>query len=119
VSDEHVVSRWLERRLGQPVANLGVAGYGTAQELIVLKTEAMLLEPQVVIWFFFEGNDLYNDEEFENALIAMREKRVRVWTSRHGPGRGPRLDSVAAPGPLRGLLPDRKAALSQPHQPSA
>lgn len=84
VSDEHVVSRWLELRLGQPVANLGVAGYGTAQELIVLKTDAMPLEPKVIIWFFFEGNDLYNDEEFENALVATREVRARAWTSQHG-----------------------------------
>lgn len=84
VSDEHVVSRSLQVRLSQPVANLGVAGYGTAQELIVLKTDAMPLEPKVVIWFFFEGNDLYNDEEFEHALVAQREVRAGAWTSQHG-----------------------------------
>jgi GDSL-like Lipase/Acylhydrolase family len=84
VSDDQIVSRLLQDRLGQPVANLGVAGYGTAQELVVLKLDAMLLEPRVVIWFFFEGNDLYNDQEFENTLLAPREVRASAWTERRG-----------------------------------
>ena len=32
VSDDQIVSRLLQARLRQPVANLGVAGYGTAQD---------------------------------------------------------------------------------------
>jgi hypothetical protein len=84
VSDDQIVSRLLQARVGQPVANLGVAGYGTAQELVVLKLDAMPLEPRVVIWFFFEGNDLYNDEEFENALLVRREARASAWTEGHG-----------------------------------
>jgi hypothetical protein len=83
VSDDQIVSRLLRARVGQPVANLGVAGYGTAQELVVLKLDAMPLEPRVVIWFFFEGNDLYNDEEFENALLVRREVRASAWTERY------------------------------------
>ena len=75
VSDDQVVSRFLQDRLGRPVANLGVAGYGTAQELVVLKRDAMPLAPRVVIWFFFEGNDLYNDQDFENAMLAARDAR--------------------------------------------
>lgn len=84
VSDEQVVSRLLEARLRRPVANLGVAGYGAAQELLVLKLDALPLEPRAVIWFFFEGNDLYNDHEFENALLAPREVRATALTARHG-----------------------------------
>jgi hypothetical protein len=84
VSDDQIVSRLLQARLRQPVANLGVAGYGTAQELVVLKLDAMPLEPSVVIWFFFEGNDLYNDHEFENTLLAPRDVRAAAWTGRHG-----------------------------------
>ena len=61
VSDDQTISRFLQDRLGRAVANLGVAGYGTAQELIVLKQDGMRLKPRIVIWFFFEGNDLYND----------------------------------------------------------
>jgi hypothetical protein len=83
VSDDQVVSRRLEARLGRPVANLAVAGYGTAQELIVLERDALPLAPRVVIWFFYEGNDLYNDHEFENVLLAPRSVRATAWTSQH------------------------------------
>ena len=84
VSDDQVVSSLLRARLGQPVANLGVAGYGTAQELLVLKRDAVPLAPRIVIWFFFEGNDLYNDQEFENAMRAPSSERATSWTERHG-----------------------------------
>jgi hypothetical protein len=84
VSDDQIVSRVLEARVGRPVANLGVAGYGTAQELVVLQGDARRLGPNLVIWFFFEGNDLYNDHEFENVLLAPREVRATAWTTQHG-----------------------------------
>jgi hypothetical protein len=84
VSDDQTTSRVLQARLHRPVANLGVAGYGTAQELVVLKRDALPLRPRVVIWFFFEGNDLYNDQEFENFLLAPRGVRANPWTERHG-----------------------------------
>jgi hypothetical protein len=84
VSDEQTVSSLLQGRLGQPVANLGVAGYGTAQELIVLERDALPLDPRIVVWFFFEGNDLYNDQEFENVLAIPREARTTGWTEGHG-----------------------------------
>lgn len=83
VSDDQVVSSLLQAGLGRPVANLGVAGYGTAQELIVLNRDAMALQPRVVIWFFYEGNDLYNDDQFENVLLAPREARATPWTDGH------------------------------------
>jgi lysophospholipase L1-like esterase len=79
-SDDQIVSRFLQARLGRSVANLGVAGYGTAQELIVLKRDAMPLQPKIVIWFFFEGNDLYNDHQLENILLSPREVRATRWT---------------------------------------
>jgi hypothetical protein len=84
VSDHQVVSSLLQAGLGRPVANLGVAGYGTAQELVVLNRDAMPLRPRVVIWFFFEGNDLYNDELFESVMRASRELGATPWTDRHG-----------------------------------
>ena len=70
VSDEHTTARRLQEQLNQSVANLGIAGYGTMQELRVLQRDAMRFHPKVVIWFFFEGNDLYDDERFENFLNA-------------------------------------------------
>ena len=72
VSDEETVARRLETRLGRPVANLGVAGYGILQELAILEEQAPRLKPSVVAWFIFEGNDLYNDTRFENTMRAMR-----------------------------------------------
>lgn len=63
VSDEETVASRLSARLGRPVANLGVAGYGTLQELRVLEGDALARQPEVVVWFFFEGNDLYDDQD--------------------------------------------------------
>ena len=70
VSDDQTVATRLESYIRRPVANLGVAGYGSKQELIVLHGDAADLKPRVVVWFFFEGNDLYDDQEFENFLLA-------------------------------------------------
>jgi hypothetical protein len=70
VSDEETVAAELTRSTGWAVANLGVAGYGTAQELHVLKNDAFSRKPEIVIWFFFEGNDLYDDQSYENAILA-------------------------------------------------
>ena len=69
VSDDEVASSVMEPLLGRAVANLGVSGYGGMQELVVLKTDATRFGPKVVVWFFFEGNDLYNDQEFEKTLL--------------------------------------------------
>ena len=66
--DADVVARRLEARLGRPVASLAVAGFGTMQELIVIDRIAPHFAPKVVVWFFFEGNDLYDDREFEAVM---------------------------------------------------
>lgn len=70
VTDEHTVASRLAARRGRPVANLGVAGYGTLQELRVLRSDALERHPRVIAWFFFEGNDLYDDQTFEDAMLA-------------------------------------------------
>jgi hypothetical protein len=84
VSDDETVAAVLQERLGRPVANLGVAGYGTTQELRVLATDALRLEPKVVLWFFFEGNDLYNDDLFDITMQAWRDGRAPTLTGAHG-----------------------------------
>jgi len=66
--DADVVARRLEARLGRPVASLAVAGFGTMQELVVIDRIAPRFAPKVVVWFFFEGNDLYDDREFEAVM---------------------------------------------------
>lgn len=68
VSDEQTTAAQLTARLNRPVANLAVAGYGTLQELRVLKGDASSRHPSVVAWVFFEGNDLYDDYKFEGLM---------------------------------------------------
>ena len=70
VSDEQTVAHRLSTRLDRPVVNLGVAGYGPMQELLVLQRDGLRVHPKVVIWFFFEGNDLYDDYKFEPISLA-------------------------------------------------
>ena len=69
VSDDQTVASKLEMRLGKPVGNLGIAGYGSLQELVVLKKDAPRYRPSIVVWFFFEGNDLYDDQRTANELL--------------------------------------------------
>lgn len=70
VSDDETAAFKLQENTQYQVANLGVAGYGSKQELIVLHKEVPRLKPRVVIWSFFEGNDLYDDEGFENTMLS-------------------------------------------------
>jgi hypothetical protein len=44
------------------VIDLGCDGYGTAQELIVLRRVAWKLHPDMVVLAFFSGNDVRNNE---------------------------------------------------------
>jgi len=73
VSDEETAAEQLERLSGWSVRNLGRSGYGTLQELEVLRLYALRLRPQAVAWFFYEGNDLYDDENYENAIAYLRQ----------------------------------------------
>ena len=66
VSDEETCSVQLEKLTGLRVGNFGQSGYGTAQELRVLELAALEQKPRTLVWFFYEGNDLYDDQEFEN-----------------------------------------------------
>jgi hypothetical protein len=82
VTDRETAASVLEAELGKPVANLGVAGYGPMQELIVLKREVPRLRPSVVAWFFFEGNDFYDDWACERTLKSLAAGTVKSY----GPG---------------------------------
>lgn len=52
---ERLVDRQVE------VINLGVGGYGTAQELLSLEEEGLLYRPDLVVLAFFAGNDIQNN----------------------------------------------------------
>ena len=77
VSDDETAAAVLDSRLGRPVSNLGVSGFGTLQELEVLRHYGLSMQPTLVAWFFFEGNDLYDDQEFENTLLYLRDHEAR------------------------------------------
>ena len=76
VSDDATVATVLERRLCRPVSNLAVSGYGTLQELEVLRRYALPLRPRLVAWFFFEGNDLYDDQSFADTMLYLEDHDV-------------------------------------------
>jgi len=82
VSDEETVAVRLRELTGRQVANLGVSGYGTEQELKVFERYALPLEPRMVAWFFFEGNDLDDDQNFENAMAYERGVRATASPSK-------------------------------------
>ena len=59
------------------MSNLGVSRFGTLQQLVVLRRYALPQRPKLVVWFFFEGNDLYDDQEFENMLVYLQDHDTR------------------------------------------
>ncbi len=76
VSDDQTAANVLEQRLGVPVSNLAVSGYGTLQELEVLRRYGLPMRPRLVAWFFFEGNDLYDDQGFEDTMLFLEDHEV-------------------------------------------
>jgi hypothetical protein len=65
VSQQDLVSSKLRDNLQVEVTNLGQSGYGPQQELAVLRRFGLKLTPKVVLWFFFEGNDLLDIPRYE------------------------------------------------------
>jgi hypothetical protein len=45
------------------VLNFGIGDHGTANELFVLRTQAWLYEPDIVLLAFFSGNDIRNNSK--------------------------------------------------------
>lgn len=56
---------WLGGREPE-VLNFGVSGYGTAQELIALRTRVWQFDPDLVLLAFFTGNDIRNNSRALN-----------------------------------------------------
>lgn len=70
VDQEEMITRVMERALndcrafdGRPVEvlNFGMTGYGTTQELLLLRNEVWAYEPDIVVLAFLTGNDLRNN----------------------------------------------------------
>jgi hypothetical protein len=77
-SDAALATTLLSQITDQTVVNLGHAGYGPQQELIVLKRYALRLKPRAIIWMFFEGNDFADAERYE-AWAASQRPPSAVW----------------------------------------
>lgn len=56
------------KKLGRTRYNVGVGGYGPQQELIVLREFGLPKKPQIVLWGFFQGNDLRDAKHFDDYL---------------------------------------------------
>jgi hypothetical protein len=97
---------------GVRVANLGQSGYGPQQELIVLKRFGLGLQPKVVLWLFFEGNDLLDVTRYEHA--------VRDWgrTVKENHGFISRSFTRNSLRVVRGLLQSRKEDSGEAHRRS-
>ncbi len=60
---------WLQlvgRDTGMKVYNLGVGHFTVQQELIALKRSGLPKKPRVVLWGYFQANDLYEAEQFDD-----------------------------------------------------
>jgi lysophospholipase L1-like esterase len=52
------------------VLNLGVGGYGTAQQLLALEEEGLRYRPDLVVLAFFAGNDVHNNSRAIEAAVV-------------------------------------------------
>ena len=68
VLSEELHTTQVAESTGLEVVNLGRAGYGPQQELIVLERYGLSLRPKLCLWVFFEGNDLADVWEYEKLL---------------------------------------------------
>jgi len=67
----------LQERLasrGVEVLNLGVGGYGTAQELLALEEEGLRYRPDLVVLAFYAGNDVQNNSHAIEAALHGEEE---------------------------------------------
>ena len=89
-SDKNIAAN-LRKRLGS-VLNLGISGFGPLAELASIKEYLTQLKPRLVLWFYFEGNDLFED--------MLQERRSKLLMSYLEDGFSQRLmarrDEVAA-----------------------
>jgi hypothetical protein len=77
VTQNRIISTMLNQLLDVDVVNLGQCDYGPVHELAVLRHLGLRLQPSIVVWFFFEGNDLHDYEE----VVQTYHERVEVYRS--------------------------------------
>jgi hypothetical protein len=65
LDEEHAWSCLLQRNTGYRIYNLGTGGWGPQQYTEALRRFGMKLKPQLVLFAFYEGNDIENAYEFK------------------------------------------------------
>ena len=80
------------------VMNLGVGGYGTTQELVVLQEEGLRYRPDLVLLGFYLGNDVQNNSRSIEAGLLGEEARTTFAR--------PYARAAALDGPLEWTPPD-------------
>jgi hypothetical protein len=70
-AQERILTTLLAESSGMTVANLGHSGYGPQQELVVLERYALPLQPRVILWAFFAGNDLKDMERYDEIVTTL------------------------------------------------
>lgn len=70
VPTAEVMTSVLAQLTGMTVANLGQSGYSARRELIVLKRYALPLRPKVIVWAFYEGNDLSEIDIYDSIIAS-------------------------------------------------
>jgi hypothetical protein len=73
----------LEQETGADVVNMGVGGYGTVQERIILERFGRELEPGLVILAFFSGNDLGDSGIYEDLATRRVDVRAKQFLGRY------------------------------------
>jgi hypothetical protein len=76
--NDQILPSALARLTGGTVANLGLSAYGPQQQLIVLKRYALPLRPKVIVWMFYEGNDLHDLDTYDSIMAGLRTGDIRV-----------------------------------------
>jgi hypothetical protein len=78
IAEDKVVTSVLARLLGATVANLGMSAYGPQQELAVLRRYALPLHPRLIVWAFYEGNDLKDVGRYEKYTAGAPPSGMRL-----------------------------------------
>jgi len=75
---EQIASSVLAGELDLSVMNLGTGGYGPQEELAILERFGLPARPRIVIWVFYEGNDLMNYHQYRFVMADWDG-----WVSKH------------------------------------
>ncbi len=85
VTTQNIWTNILGEYINKVTKNLGVSGYCPIQEEIVLRRFGINCQPQLVIWAFYEGNDLTEIDGFSKWIqegrknVLMNDSRWNAW----------------------------------------